>query len=121
MSKPAPVYDMPHRREAARWRLAAPAVFLGHDGRQPVTLLDVSQTGAKLVFEQPPASAAGFISWMDFETFGDLIWREGLYIGFAFDRPLPLKWIIETRNRSAHISAEDYDSVLHASREWVGL
>ncbi len=89
MSKPAPVYDMPHRREAARLRLAAPAVFLGHDGRQPVTLLDVSQTGAKLVFEQPPASAAGFISWMDFETFGDLIWREGLYIGFAFDRVCP--------------------------------
>ena len=121
MSEPAPVCDLPHRRDAARLRLAAPAVFLGHDGRQPVTLLDVSQTGAKLVFEEPPASVAGFISWMDFETFGDLVWREGLYIGIAFDQPLPLKWIIETRHRSVHIAAEECDSVLQAAREWVGL
>ncbi|MEM7780328.1 MAG: PilZ domain-containing protein [Pseudomonadota bacterium] len=123
MSKPLPHHDLGletvHRRGASRLRLAAPAVFMGHSGRQLVTLLDLSQTGARLAFKQPPDSPAGFINWLEFETFGELVWRERLYAGFAFDEAIPMDWLLTTRHESEYIEEKEHAKIREAARSWV--
>lgn len=103
-----------------RLYLAAPATFIGYDGQLKATLLDISQTGAKLAFVKPPSGPAGFIRWMDFETFGELVWRKGLFAGFQFDQPIPLSWLVQTRHRADHVDKEEHARVLKAARAWVG-
>ena len=121
MANALPVPEPFHRRGSSRLRLAAPANFTGYEGKQNVTLLDLSQTGAKLAFNEPPESPAGFISWMGFETFGEVVWREGLYAGFEFDETIPIEWLLQTRHRADHIGQEEYANTLKAAREWVGV
>lgn len=108
-----------HRRSAARLRLATDAHFMGLERRQPITLLDLSQTGARFAFVNPCVEKAGFIQWLGFETFGELVWQEGLYVGMAFDEVMDHAWILETRERCQHVDQARREKVLKAAREWV--
>lgn len=108
------------RREARRVKIAVDGHLLGYEGRQAITVLDLSQTGAKVAFEEPPREKAGFISWMEFETFGDVVWREGLYVGLQFDRPIPIKWLELTEQRVTDADAYRHEKLLREAKEWVG-
>lgn len=119
MAEDDPLERIDRRQAAPRLRLAAEAVFIGLDGRQRVTILDLSQAGAKVAFEEPPCEKAGFISWMEFETFGDVVWREGLYVGLKFDRKIPQAWLETTGERCAHIDEYEHARMMQVAREWV--
>ena len=99
--------------------LAADGLFIGLDGRQKVTVLDLSQKGAKVAFAEPPNEKAGFIRWMQFETFGDVVWQKGLYVGLKFDKPLPEAWLNETARRAAHVEQEQHNALRRDAEEWV--
>jgi hypothetical protein len=119
MAMTDPYDDLDRRNAAPRMRLAAEAEFIGLWRRQRVMILDLSQTGAKVAFSEPPDEQAGFIRWMDFETFGDAVWREGLYIGLKFDRPIPQRWLSETLERSQPIDEYEHEALMRAAQEWV--
>ena len=99
--------------------LAAKGLFIGLEGRQEVTVLDLSRDGAKVAFAAPPDEKAGFIRWMEFETFGDVVWHKGLFVGLKFDRPLPDAWLNETAERAAHVAAEEHDALRREAEEWI--
>lgn len=111
--------DASFRRSEPRVKLAIDAVLMGMDGRQEITLLDLSLAGAKVAFNEPPKENAGFISWMEFETFGDVVWREGLYVGFKFDRPIPQQWLMLTRERVGDGDTYRHEQLLKQAKEWV--
>jgi len=119
MTTSNPLSKVDRRKTSPRLKLAAEAVFIGLDGRQNVTILDLSQSGAKVAFAEPPREKAGFISWMGFETFGDVVRRQGLFAGLKFDRPLPQSWLDQTKERCAHIEEHQHDALLKAAKEWV--
>jgi hypothetical protein len=107
------------RRQQMRVRLAADGAFLGLDGRQTITVLDLSQIGARVAFQEPPWEKAGFLSWMEFETFGDVMWREGLYVGLKFDRPIPFEWLVKTSERVTDADAYRREVLLNQAKAWV--
>lgn len=111
--------ELVHRRSAARLRLATDANFMGLERRQAITLLDLSQTGARFAFVNPCTEKAGFIQWLGFETFGEIVWQEGLYVGIAFDEPIDHQWLLETRERCQNVDQARRDQVLKAARAWV--
>lgn len=111
--------DAPIPRTEPRVRLVIEAVLMGMEGRQQVILFDLSRAGAKVEFEAPPAEKAGFLSWMEFETFGDVVWREGLYVGLKFDKPIPVQWLDDTCDRVGDGDAYRHEELLKQAREWV--
>ena len=111
--------DSVRRREGPRLMLAAEGLFIGLEKRQKVTVLDLSQSGARIAFAEPPDDKAGFIRWMEFETFGDVVWQKGLFVGLQFDRPLPDAWLEETAERAAHVQEEEHDALRREAEEWI--
>ncbi|TRD11483.1 PilZ domain-containing protein [Erythrobacter insulae] len=109
-----------YRRSAPRVKLAIDSVFMGMDGRQQITLLDLSESGARVAFSEPPKERAGFISWMEFETFGDVVWQEGLYVGLKFDRPISSEWLESTQARVTDADSYRHEMLLKEAMEWVG-
>ncbi len=107
------------RRSEPRVKLAIDAIFMGLNGRQQVTLLDLSGEGAKVAFNEPPKEKAGFLSWMEFETFGDVVWREGLYVGLKFDRKISEASLANTRARITDGDAYRHEQLLKQAKEWV--
>jgi hypothetical protein len=56
---------------------------------------------------------------MEFETFGDVMWREGLYVGLKFDRPIPFEWLVKTRERVTDADAYRREVLLNQAKAWV--
>lgn len=108
-----------HRRGASRLRLLADGRFMGIEGNYPVTLLDLSQTGAKIAFDHPLKEKAGFLSWMSHETFGEIVWQEGLYVGLQFDQPIAYEWLLDTRMHYRHVDEARRLAAMRAARDWV--
>lgn len=119
MTEDAEHSDKSFRRAEPRVKLAIEAVLMGMEGRQRVTLLDLSRSGARVAFEEPPAEKAGFLTWMEFETFGDVVWREGLYVGLKFDRPISQECLELTRERVGDGDAYRHEELLKQAKEWV--
>lgn len=76
------------RRTAPRDPLLLPAAMHGVGTNQPVSLLDVSRTGARMSFTMP--LYVGQEVWLKVpptDIFGILIWVDGDECGVQFDRP----------------------------------
>jgi hypothetical protein len=107
------------RRAHPRLRLGISARLLCLDGQQWVTLVDLSQSGARVVLGNPAKVSGGLLRWLGFEAFGDTAWRIGDELALRFDEPIDAAWLIETRQRAPL----ELDRNLHArraAREWVG-
>lgn len=110
--------DCNHRRHSPRLNLGIDAELIGLNGRQTVTLQDLSATGAKLQLNQPDVISQGFLRWMSLEAFGDVVWQKEDWCGMAFDRPIDPAWLYETRRaapgllrdaeRASYRYAEDF-------------
>ena len=88
------------RRRDSRLRVTVPARLITLTGHHKVALRDISQTGAKLsVPEQVRAGDDGVLEWLDFETFGSIIWTGGGFAGIAFDEELPVGALLTTRQK----------------------
>lgn len=88
------------RRRDSRLRLrrGVPATLLTLDGQVTASLLDLSFSGAHV--RANFAFRTGqqmMLWWLDFETFGTVVWARGTEAGIEFDEPLPTATILRTR------------------------
>lgn len=85
------------RRRAARLRLAIDARLITTWGEYPVRLDNLSDTGAHVSRPKSDAFGRCVLKWLDYETWGEMVWARGGYCGIRFDRPLPEDWVRTTR------------------------
>jgi hypothetical protein len=110
-----PAVDGQARRRAfSRLQLGISARLETLDGRQKIRLIDLSQAGAHVVVLDPSDFREGVLTWMNFETFGDVAWRDGNDIGLKFDKLLPLGVLVETRQRAPHVVREEAEAAARA-------
>ena len=95
-----------HRRQHARLSLGIPARFDTLDGRQQVRLVDLSRGGAHIVLPKEAPASEGVLGWMEFETFGIVMWQDGDNVGLEFDRPLSDACFAATRDFAPEIFRE---------------
>jgi hypothetical protein len=110
--------DHQPRRAHSRLRLGIPARLLSLDGQQWVTLVDLSQSGARVVLAGPATVSGGLLRWLGFEAFGDPAWQLGDELALRFDEPIDPAWLLETRQR-APLELDRARHVRRAAREWV--
>ncbi len=108
-----------HRRNHPRLRLGIPARLETLDGTRDVRLIDLSQTGAQIDCAWAQAIGQAVLQWLDFETFGETVWRDGELLGVRFDRPLSPSVIFATRQMAPSIVANAHHAASAAAREWV--
>lgn len=107
------------RRAHSRLRLGIPARLLTLEGQQWVTLVDLSQSGARIVLGTSGKVSGGLLRWLGFEAFGDPAWQAGEELALHFDQPIELDWLIETRQRAPGEVNRDLHA-RSAAREFVG-
>ena len=106
------------RRAYSRLRLGIPARLLSLEGLQWVTLVDLSQSGARLTLGARGKITGGLLSWLGFEAFGDPAWQADDELALHFDEPIAPAWLVETRRR-APVELDCNLHTRHAAREWV--
>ena len=111
--------DHQPRREFSRLRLGIPARLLSLDGQQWVTLVDLSQSGARVALEASrKIGGGGLLRWLGYEAFGDPAWQCGEELALHFDEPIQPAWLIETRHR-APAELDEKGDTRRAAREFV--
>lgn len=106
------------RRAYSRLRLGVAARLLTLDGEQWVTLVDLSQSGARVVLGASGKVSGGLLRWLGFEAFGDPAWQARDQLALHFDEPIDAAWLLETRQRAPL----ELDYEIHTRRaacEWV--
>ena len=114
-----PPSDQSPRRGYSRLRLGIAARLETIAGKQSVRLIDLSQTGARLILSQPGDARDAVLTWLGFEAFGSVIWREGDQVGMHFDDLVPTEQLLETRRRAPSVVREEELETRAAAREWV--
>lgn len=107
-----------HRRHFARLEVGFGVRFETLHGRQAARLVNLSQGGAQLILSEPKEAGEGFLTWLDFETFGELAWQEGARIGLTFDVPLTPLCLAETRRRAPSVVLDE-ETGSSFTRAWV--
>ena len=110
--------DHQPRRAFSRLRLGIPARLLSLDGQQWVTLVDLSQSGARVALDSTSKISGGLLRWLGFEAFGDPAWQVGDELALHFDEPIEPRWLFETRQRAPVELNTELDA-RNAAREWV--
>ena len=110
--------DEDGRRRFARLNVGIGARFTTLAGEQPVRLVNLSQKGAKLILSAPGDAGAGVLTWLDFETFGELAWQEEDTIGIVFDKLLTPGCMAQTRLRAPSIVREE-ESGAKLAQAWI--
>jgi len=106
------------RRAYARLRLGVMARLLTLDGEQWVTLVDLSQSGARVVLGGSGKVTGGLLRWLGYEAFGDPVWQFGDELALHFDEPIDSNWLLETRRRApVELSRDRY--IRHVASEFV--
>ena len=110
--------DFEPRRGKARLRAGIAAELVSVNGRQKVSLVDLSQTGARLRVHDSEPLGRGVLKWMDFEAFGSVVRREGKDIGLQFEYPIDLAWVLDTKEWLS-VRPRGKDEVREFARDWV--
>jgi hypothetical protein len=113
--------DLDHkpRRGKARLRTGIPAALVTMDGRQDITLVDLSETGAGILVADPGHIAGGVLQWMGYEVYGAVVRRVGEDVGLQFDAPIDPAWVLETRAWLPELTDEK-GRLRRFAKEWVG-
>ena len=107
------------RRQNSRLLLGIEAEFIGMDGPEAVMLQDLSATGAKLQFAQPHSHRQGFLRWMRYEVFGDIVWIKGAWCGIQFDRPISQACLLDTRSAAPGLIQDAKNSTYRDAEAFV--
>ena len=68
--------DFAPRRGRARLRVGVTAAIHTVNGRQRITLLNLSESGALLQLKDDEPFDRGVLRWIDYEAFGTVVWRD---------------------------------------------
>lgn len=86
------------RRIESRLRTDLPAQLITLSGSQGAALCDLSRRGARLHCAQPLSPGAECVlNWLQFESFGTIVWSNGSFAGMVFDEPLAEQTVLRTR------------------------
>src|SRR5690606_26201902 len=107
----------PLRRGKARLRLGIPAQLLSLHGRSRVTLLDLSESGARIRYDGQPVIDV-VLEWLGYEAFGRVVRHSGRELGVRFDEPISQAWVLDTRELLPAL-AQGEDQLTRFAREWV--
>lgn len=108
------------RRKFPRLRMGIPAQMETVVGRKKVRVIDISQGGAQLVFDDEQIRFDyGLLLWLRFEAFGTLVWRDGPQYGIEFDQKLSPHVLFESRREAPTVIEELNYSVHTAARRFV--
>jgi len=110
--------DHQPRRGKARLRTGIPAALVTMEGRQEILLVDLSETGAGILVDDPGHIAGGLLQWMDYEVYGAVVRRVGQDVGLQFDVPIDLDWVIDTRAWLPMLTDET-GKLRRFARDWV--
>jgi hypothetical protein len=118
MAQPHANGETHSRRASPRLQLGIGARFDTLNGRQKVRLIDLSQGGAHAILSQPGEVREGVLAWLGFDSYASVAWQRDTHVGLAFDRPLPLAWLVATRKRAPSVVQEEAMGS-ELARAWV--
>ena len=118
MASTAIALDHQPRRSKARLRTGIPAALTTMDGRQEISLVDLSESGAGLVVRDAWRINGGVLKWMDYEVYGTVVRRGDKDIGLRFEEPIDPDWVLETRKWLPAL-ADDKAEIRRFARDWV--
>jgi hypothetical protein len=118
MAQPHANGETPSRRATPRLQLGIGARFDTLDGRQSVRLIDLSQGGAHVILSEANDFSEGVLAWLGFDSYAVVAWQRDDHVGLAFDRPLPLGWLVATRKRAPSVVQEEAMGA-ELARAWV--
>lgn len=118
MAGTAHAIDHTPRRGKARLRTGIPAALVTMDGRQDITLVDLSETGAGILVADPGHIAGGLLQWMDYEVYGAVVRRVGQDVGLQFDAPIDPDCVLDTRAWLPML-ADQKGQLRRFARDWV--
>ena len=85
------------RRSSSRFRIRMPAQLRMPSGTKHGTLADISEGGARLVMDNPPAQGASVLMvWGSNEEFCKVMWTAEDSCGLQFERPIKRAVVVET-------------------------
>lgn len=109
----------PGQRQFARARLNLPAKLITFNGSLPCTLLDLSQSGAKLnARERPRVGSMVVVEGLPIELFGTVRWSGFEQFGIELEQSLPLDRVVALR-RYADTAPSREQRVAVFARNWV--
>jgi len=111
-------FDFRPRRRKARLRVGIPASLVTLGGRQDISLVDLSETGARLKVDEPDKIGSGVLNWLGFEAFGSVVWRRGHTVGVHFDSPIDHEWVLTTREWLPRLPTSK-EELKRFARDWV--
>jgi hypothetical protein len=118
MTSTAASPDENHRRAFARLRVGVGARFETLHGAQAVRLTDLSQGGAQVILSRPDEAGPGVLTWLGYEAFGELAWREDDTIGLTFDTLLAPGCLAQTRLQAPSV-VRDEELGESLAKAWV--
>jgi hypothetical protein len=122
MSAPQSLTDQPHRvrRTASRLRLNLPARLILLDRTASCVIDNISQTGARLALESPPAPGEfGRLQCANIDRFFDTSWNTDHRIGVTFDEALPMETLRSLRDYSDRFPHHKHRELKAQARDWV--
>jgi hypothetical protein len=97
MNRAALAQSAIERRAAGRARTDCPARLQSPGGNWHGRLWDLSEAGARVQVENPPAQGVMcLISWQANELFCRVVWSDEDMCGVLFERPIPTAVVLET-------------------------
>jgi hypothetical protein len=118
MASTAIALDHTPRRGKARLRTGIPAALTSMEGRQEISLVDLSESGAGLIVKDGWRINGGVLKWMDYEVYGTVVRRGEQDIGLRFEEPIDHDWVLETRQWLPAL-ADGKAEVRRFARDWV--
>jgi len=94
------------QRAHPRLRVRVPARLISFDGFLPVTILNLSHSGARIRTFRPVTFREAELQWLDYEAFGQIVWQASDVFGFAFESRLPVRCLMDTRNIPAELAVD---------------
>lgn len=107
------------RRAHSRLRLGILARFETLQGKVAVRLVDLSQTGARLMLPTDTPVREGLLTFLGFELFGITAWQRGNELGIEFDQELSKEHLLAIREVAPAVVSEEQHSTEIAARNFV--
>jgi hypothetical protein len=86
------------KRRSARLTLSVRGRLTSERGTQMVEIVDLSETGARLILSARHDLSEAGLEWLDFAARGRVVWQDKRLCGLQFDEVVPLEWVARTRS-----------------------
>jgi hypothetical protein len=89
-----------------------PAKLVTAEGTARITLVNLSQGGARIRLADDGRLTGGILKWTDHEAPIERVWQTGPEVGMRFLSPIEWDWVVATRHWSPHRVGVDVDTAV---------